>query len=368
MFFFLKRLALFGGFLLLGLEIVFRTLVPAAEMPAGYQDPDYGIMALDRNHKLDGFNSMGRLGRPRFAWHVNNFGFNSFYDYKTPTERSSPCVVVIGNSYVQGLYSDADEHLAGRIQAAMGTAAEVYNLGTSGMPLSQCPRVVEFARDTFSPDMIIIQSGSGSVKGCLRENGPIPYCQQYVWKENNFQALPPSGFSINKRNRILRKSALVRYLYYNSNFDLGGQGLVQQASQVRKPAEAEAPISQTNPKLEWAVGLVLEEIRELVPSIPILIVFDADRSALYSAGKAPARLRNSPLVEKACIGNDVHFLDLTIPFSDEYLAQGRKFNFEENYHWNPYGVGIVAKAIMAKLEQENLFGNGRLLVGSTTTE
>lgn len=366
MFSFLKRLALFGVFLLVGLEIVFRTLVPAAEMPAGYQDPQYMIMSLDRNHKLDGHNSMGRLGRPRFFWHVNNFGFNSAYDYKAPEQREKPCVVVVGNSYTQGLYSDADEHLAGQIQTAMAGGAEVYNLGTSGMPLSQCPRVVEYARDTFAPDLIIIQAGSGSVRRSLRGNGFIPFCQQYVWKENRLQALPPSRFSANKRNRLLRKSALIRYLFYNSNFNLGGQGNVQQAVQDQIPAKT--ALTDRDDKVGLAVDKVLSEIRELVPGTPILIVFDANRAAMYTTGEVPARLKNSPLLESACGRHGIYFLDLTTPFSREYLAHGRKLNFEDNYHWNPYGVGVVAKAVLAKLEAENLFGQGRLNLGSAAAE
>lgn len=366
MFSFLKRLTLFGVFLLLGLELIFRTGVPAAEMPAGYQDPEYRIMSLDREAKSDGHNTMGRLGRPRFAWHVNNFGFNSTYDYKRAAEREVPCVVVIGNSYTQGLYSNASEHLAGQLQDAMGLGAEVYNLGTSGMPLSQCPRVVEYAQDTFLPDLIVIQAGSGSVSRCLRENGRVPYCQQYTWQDNQLEALPPSRFSVSKRNRLLRRSALVRYLFYNSNFNLGGQGNVEQAVQTQeqdKPGDGD-----DDEILVAAVRKVLREIRELAPETPILIVFDADRAALYATGGKPDRLRNSPLLEEACRRHDIHFVDLTAAFSSEYLKKGRKFNFEDNYHWNPYGVGIVKDAIMDKLESDDLFSNGRLQVGPSVNE
>jgi len=368
MFLFLKRLALFSAFLLVGLELVFRTVIPAAEMPAGFQDPEYRIMALDRGAKLDGHNSMGRLGRPRFAWHVNNFGFNSFYDYKIPEDRETPCIVMIGNSYTQGLYSDVDEHLAAQLQTAMGPATEVYNLGTSGMPLSQCPRVVEYAQDTFAPSLIVIQAGSGSVKRSLRENGRVPYCQQFNWVENRLSVLPPSGFTVNKRNRLLRNSALVRYLFYNSNFNLGGQGNVEQALQDQDLVKPGTSTLEANKKMEMAVNKVLTEIRELVPHTPILIVFDADRAALYSSGDTPDRLRHSPMLESACRNHGIHFLDMTTSFSNEYLVHGRKFNFDDNYHWNPYGVGIVANTIMTKLEAENLFGNGRLIIGSTVVE
>ena len=365
MFSFLKRLALFSLFLLVGLELVFRTVIPAAEIPAGFQDPVYQIMSLDQDVRENGHNSLGRLGRPRFAWHVNNFGFDSIYDYKIPADREAPCIAVIGNSFVEGLYGDADKHLAAQIQTAMGPAAEVYNLGTSGMPLSQCPRVVEYARDTFAPSLIIIQAEAGSVVRSLRENGWAAYCQQYAWEENNLIVLPPSKFTVNKRNRMLRKSALVRYLFYNTKFNLGGQGNVVQAEQDQDPIDPEISTSESNEKLEMAINKVLSEIRELVPGTPILIIIDADRASLYSTGKTPDRLRDSPMLERICRDYGIHFLDMTTTFSDEYMAEGRKFDFEDNYHWNAYAVGIVAQAVMAKLESAGLFNNGRLVVKST---
>lgn len=354
MFSFLKRLAVFGIFLLAGLELVFRTVVPAAEMPAGFQIADYGIMALDQSHIREGHNSIGRLGRPRFRWRVNNFGFNSAYDYRTPSERDVPCAVVIGNSYVQGLYSDADEHLAGQLQEAMGGAAEVYNLGTSGMPLSQSPRVVAYARDTFAPDLIVVQAGFGSIKGSLRKNGLIPYCQQFVWKDEQLTTVPPSRFSVNKRNRLLRKSALVRYLYYNSNFDLGGQGNVQKA------VHAETPLEDRSREWELAVARVLDEISELVPDTKILFVFDANRNALYASGRAPERTEESYLLEAACRSRDMLFVDMTAAFARDYQIHRQKFNFEENYHWNPYGVGIVTREIVSRLESEGMLKLGKL--------
>lgn len=366
MFPFLKRLALFGVFLLIGLEAVFRTVIPAAEMPAGFQDPDYLIMHLDRNARPDGHLTMGRLGRPRFAWKVNNYGFNSSLDYKKPSEREAPCVAVIGNSFTEGLYNDVDEHLAGQLQTAMGDAVEVYNLGTSGMSLSQYPLMVAYARDQFAPDLIIIQAGAGSVENSLRENGSIPYCRQFTWEADRLVSLPPSGFAINQRNRMLRNSALVRYLFYNSNFNLGGQGNVQKAGQAPEPGDSGKPAQLAEQHLDVVLETVLGEFRELVPDIPILIVFDADLRALYAGGRTPDRLRNSPLLEGLCRSHGIHFVDMTTAFSTEYLARGRKFNFEDNYHWDTYGVSIVAGAIMAKLKAENLFGNGRLMTDSPT--
>lgn len=360
MFSFLTRLGLFGALLVVFLELVFRTVVPAAEMPAGFQDQEYGVMGLDVSQRKDGHNSIGRLGRPRFAWHVNNYGFNSPYDYKGPDERDVPCIVIIGNSYVQGLYSDADEHLSALLNQMLGGSAEVYNLASSGLPLSQAPRVVEFARDRFSPDLIIVQAGSGSVHGSLHNNGAVANCQQYLWADGELKAVPPSRFKINQRNRKIRMSAMVRYLYYNSNLNLGGQGQVVQAVQ-RQQDPGSRPAAGDLPAPGLVMDRVMTDIRNLVPNTPVLFVFDADRNLLYESDARPPRLKNSPVLEESALEHGYRFLDLTDAFWSEYSHSHRLFNFPDNYHWNPYGVRIVARAVLDELESIGLVEGGRFI-------
>lgn len=353
---FLVKLIVFAAFMAVALEVFFRTVVPAAQMPAGYQDPVARIMALDSKSDLEGSNTLGRLGRPTFRWHINNYGFNSAIDYKRPADRNRPCVVVIGNSYTQGLYSDVRETLAGRLQTALGDAAEVYNLGASGMPLSQCPLVVRFAQAEFDPALIIIQAGSGSLVRSIRSTGVVPYCQQYAVQGDTLNPLPPSRFQVNRKNRILRKSALVRYLFYNVNLNLGGGDVVQAAP--AKDGDANALGGVPSEVFRLVMDRVLEEIAVQAPETPLLLVFDADRNAMYSADAMPPPLAESPFVASACAGRDVPFLDLTSAFWSEFEEQGKPFNFTDNYHWNPYGVEVVSRAIMAELDRLGLAPTG----------
>jgi hypothetical protein len=181
---------------------------------------------------------------------------------------------------------------------------------------------------------------------------------------DSLKTLPPSTFVVNQRNRKIRTSALVRYLYYNSNLNLGGQGNVQKAVQDSEAEAAGAAQDENREYLSRAVTETLGEIRALVPGTPVLFVFDADRNALYASGKKPLRLRNSPLLQNACPDFGYRFLDLTEALSGRYLKEGKPFNFPDNYHWNPYGVEVVAQAIMAELESLGWFQDGRLQIAS----
>lgn len=345
---FLLKLMAFPLFLALFLELLFRTLVPAAEMPAGFQDQEHMIMALDRDSPLDGTHTLGRLGRPAFRWHINNYGFNSATDYRPAASRTKPCVAVIGDSYTQGLYSNVEDHLSGRLQMALGDSCEVYNLATSGMPFSQCAPVVRFAEAHFDPDLIIIQAGSSSLVRSLRTTGLVRYCQQYVVDGDTLKALPPTTFTVNKRNRLLRKSALVRYLYHNANLNLRGAGDIVKAMEdaSENPDELHGV---PRALCDSVLDKIFAEIAVASPGTPVLVVFDANRNALYGSATRPPRLAESPVVEAGCRRNGIHFLDLTDAFWDEYGRTGRRFDFSNNYHWNPYGVEVVARAIHGEL-------------------
>ncbi len=349
MFLFLKKMILFCGLLLLGLEIVFRFVFPAANMPYGQQIKDFGIMALERGGATSGHNTMGRFSRPAFRWQVNQAGFNSAIEYVAGADRALPCAVVVGNSYVQGLYGNVEDHLAGQLHQKMSGLMEVYNLGTSGMPFSQAPLVARFAADRYSPELIIIQTGSGSVTNSLRRNGKVPYCQQYSFQDGELVTHPPSKFVVNRKNRLARHSALVRYLYYNANYNLGGKGLVQDAVQQDRDAPAPTVSESLSAPLGLALRAAVSEIRAAAPEARVLVLCDADRKSMYTAGAKPARLVNSPLLENVCEESGFAFLDLTESFWTEYQRSGKKFNFEDNYHWNPYGISVVTEAIMTKL-------------------
>ena len=340
---FLFRFAAFSVFLLVVLELAFRTLLPAAREPATIQIGEYGILAMDRSQGESGAKTLGRFCRPAYRWHINNDGFNSSIDYLPADRRGKPCAVVIGNSYALGLYGDVDETLAARLDAGLGDGMDVYNLAVSGMPLSQVPLVARFAAERYDPALIIIQCSARSVAGSLKSTGSNPYNRQYVLEDSALKRKQPASFTPNRYKHILLESALLRYLLYNANYNVFGGGLEQDAGD-RPQAAAANDSTET---------LILEEtfrdIAKAAPGARVLVVLDADRAAMYGAAKEPARLPDSDGLARACRNRGYDFLDLTDAFWNAYRRDGRKFDFEDNYHWNPYGVGVVANAVLGEL-------------------
>jgi hypothetical protein len=345
---FFLRLAVFLAVAAVALELLFRTVVPASQMPASHQDPVHGIMRQETRAFRTGRHTMGRLGRPAFRWRVNNDGFNSATEYLPVDRRQRPCVAVIGNCFVQGLHSDVEDHLAARLEREFAEQTAFYNLSAAGLPLSQAPLVVAFAVANYRPDLIVIQADGDSVKRSLRSNGNVPYSRQYQVSGDTIRALPPSPFQASEGKRLLRRSALVRYVHYN---------LRSSPTRAVPPA---ASADRPDPGVPDSVYTVLFDrtLRDIVAAAegtPLFFVFDADRQAIYGGDARPDPVPLIRLAGAACARAGVASLDLTDAFWQEYNARGRRFEFRHDHRWNPYGVGVVARAVAAELRRTGLF-------------
>jgi len=350
---FLGRLLGFSVLALFVLEVFFRWLLPAADMPRGYQDPEFGIMLHDTTSARSGLHTLGRFGRPAFTWHINNYGANAAEDFQPAETRQRRCIVAIGNSYLQGLYSDVDAHLSACLQRKLADDVAVYNLGTSGLTFSQCINVAAFARHHFSPDLILIQAGHASLRNSIRDLRFVPYSAQYTLTDTGYVLREPSRFQVSRKNRLLRGSALVRYLFFNANINLGG-GIVQEAG--RNAADAHEPEKRAREEamMREVLELTLTRLLAENPGVPVLVLLDTDRSRMYETGGEVAPLADAPIYRDVCAETGVHFIDLSERFAREYRANGRRFEFADNYHWDSYGVEIVADEIAEYLASSGL--------------
>jgi lysophospholipase L1-like esterase len=350
---FLGRLLGFSIFAFLVMEAFFHWLVPAADVPRGYQYPEFQIMLHDTTSARSGVNTRGRWARPAFTWHINNYGANAAEDFKSAENRKRPCIVAIGNSYLQGLYSNVDAHLSARLERKLDNKVAVYNLGTSGVTLSQYVRVARFARHHFSPNMILLQTSLSSLRNSIRDLKFVPYSAQYAVSDTGFVLGKPTRFHVSRKNRLLRGSALVRYLFFNANFTLGG-GIVQEAVQKPVREDDQEHRRREETMMREVLELILTRLLEENPGVPVLVVVDTDRLKIYETGGEVSPLAVAPIYRDVCARTGVHLVDISERFAREYRANGRRFEFADNYHWDPYGVEIVADEVVRYMTSSGL--------------
>ena len=93
---------------LLFLELFFRFIIPAAEAPTPYMDPEYQILRYNPDENTSGTFAYGKFSTHRFKWNINNEGWNAPYDYYPKTENRQ-LIAVIGDSYIDARQVNYDE-------------------------------------------------------------------------------------------------------------------------------------------------------------------------------------------------------------------------------------------------------------------
>ena len=85
---------------------------------------------------------------------TNNYGHIAPFDF----HKDSAPVIVLGDSFVEGLMNAYPETLQGRLGALLGDPQSVYGLGVSGLSISDYLALSRLARDEFKPAAAVVLS------------------------------------------------------------------------------------------------------------------------------------------------------------------------------------------------------------------
>lgn len=350
----LRLLARAGAFavLCLGLlEVFFRFVLPAREVPYPWQEPEFGLMLYEQR-VTDGLFTSGRLAEQRSPWHINRTGWNAGIEYLPASERGRPAVAVIGDSQGEGFYVSWDEHIAGRLTTLSGGQIEGHSYGGSAYQLPTYVRVARYlAKHRIDPEVLVFLLNRGDFWSSVRELGRAR-AQLATWSIDAagvFTEHPPAPYRSTVFRRFMRESAFVRYLVFNANLNPVADGPVEigMVQRSRYPEAEEHVQKRIVPITEH----FLDEVARALPRARVLFVVDADRREIHQ-GKVPARLEFSALVEGVCQRRGCGFIDMTDRMVADWAAHQAPFHFAHNAHWNARGHAIHAEAIHAWLVAE----------------
>jgi hypothetical protein len=354
---FLWRGATFGAFFVLIAELFFRTVVPSSQPPFQTYDPEFGILRLEGSPARNGQFTVGRLARDRTRWRLNQAGWNSPREYAALGERDRPCIAIIGNSYVEGFYADVDSGLTAALERELEMRSVAYNFGKSGVNAPQMLRVSGYVQHHFAPETFVFVLNYGSLRSAVRNFGFLVSNEQYEWTEDKITLIPPTEYRPNRLMRLHTYSAFVRYLYHNAGVLKTRAAIRQEAVQRNDPLTA-SKVADEIPMLTSAARDILRRTREAHPQARILFVMDGDRRRMYESHSRPDSLRESPIWQAACREFGCEFLDLTDAFWAAYARDGRPLDLASNYHWNQYGMAVVAREIAGILREPSPLSTG----------
>jgi hypothetical protein len=172
---FLRSFLLFAAVLILLLEVVFCTVIPAREKPFTVSKGTFNLFRYDAPEGTEGTFSRGSYSEIQALWRINNDGWISRIRYRPRDERTRPAIAVFGNSYVEGFRVDVDSNVSAVLQRLTHDRYEVFNCGVSDASVSHYIQVSRYIRETYDPEIqIFVVNGNANLYFSLARRGRRP--------------------------------------------------------------------------------------------------------------------------------------------------------------------------------------------------
>jgi hypothetical protein len=333
----------------------------------------------------------------------NSQGFLANYDYDA--KATTPLVAVVGDSMMEALHISFVDSLTGRLQRALGSRGRAYVFAQSGAPLSQYVAYAHHACTVYKPDRLIVSIvGNDFDESVSTKRLRDGFFHLYERPDHGFDHKltpwhPPSFVE-----RVSRNSSLALYFARNLSVrSLGswfrpsagnsdtertnattGQNSGRPAEKA--PSEVEQSIENAPNEVAQPVETIPNELKQYVGMTPaaaseqrldegyrviawfldalpqqaclesrnIILIVDAPRPHIYEAiTLAYARtsyfgkMRHS-LIEQAK-ARDFKVIDLEPVFLASFAADGQRFEYPTDPHWNPHAHEVVAAATLEAL-------------------
>lgn len=306
---------------------------------------------------------------PRFELVVhgrtNNLGWVNDQDYDSTA--TTPLLAIIGDSYVEALMVPYRETLQGRLAAQVGPRARVYSFGASGAPLAHYLMEADYARRIFHPTSAAVVVVGNDFDESLRRYKVAPGLWGFAEDSAGHLQLQREDYQPVGWKRLIRKSALVRYLVLNVKVDamIAGWRARRAAGSATKSDTAVFAGNVRAVADSTRLALSRRAVDEFLARLPsasgvapacLALIVDGVRPQLYdphavAAGDASyfGQMRGY-LMQRARAGG-FQVVDMQPPFIAEHARTHQIFEYPEDGHWNGLGHGIAA----AELQKTTAF-------------
>jgi hypothetical protein len=329
------------------LEVFFRYGIPAMSRPRPCFDEDDRIFKFCPNGG-EGLATFGKVAQQRGRWRINNHGWNSPIDYRAKKDR--PRIAVIGDSYIEAFHVDTDKSYPSLMRSKIGSRYDVYSFGISGASLSEYLNISRYVNRHFDPDVLIFNVRYNDFDESVLELNPgaTHMLLLSITDRSITESVPRPNYSFSQyslKRRILRKSAVLRYLIHNLKVQrvirsLRSDGTYSENIEIDD-------VERNRYLVERAAGYVFGRLEEENQGKRVIIVMGAPTHAIYAGTVGQSRvLFLNDLVAGLCSAHGFELLDLTEPMSLDYEANHNAFNSPWDAHWNEYGHEFVSRQVL----------------------
>lgn len=309
--------------------------------------------------------------------HVNSSGFVNDRDYEA--DATSPLLAVIGDSYVEATMVPYAETIQGRLAAEVAQHGRVYSFAASGAPLSQYLAWARHAREVYRPDAMVFVIVGNDFDESLLAYRQWPGFHHYAEDSGGILKLIRIDYEPNPWRALAQHSALVRYLLFNvqvmpilvrSKSALGKvwERLTSSRSDRATDGEQDVITRETDGAVKGrqflgnvprvvkakrivdakrAIDAFFRDLPDMAGLAPARILFVVDGIRYPSVAHDPKdyfiNMRRYFMARARAF--DYGTIDMDHHFLPEHKANGTRFEFPTDGHWNAAAHALAAQAV-----------------------
>ena len=295
---------------------------------------------------------------------INAQGWNStkpqYQHERTPGRLR---IAVVGDSYVQASYVDADKAFPEVIERqlrARGIDAEVLRFGMDGAPLSQYLHMLRHEVAAYQPDLVLVQLIHNDFDESfrfLKTRYASSFLKLDVDEEGRVTEFPPADFQRSIAD-VLRSSAMFRYLYYETNLYIAAKSWTARyfwgsKDEAYDPAFIVSAVDTRNlddvPHMTRVARHIIAEMKNLADErgFKLALSMDGVRETIYGRHDEATRKVEAlnAIAKDAADAEGVPFLDLTATFRTTHALTRQPLEYTYDWHWNAQANEIVGETL-----------------------
>jgi len=299
----------------------------------------------------------------------NNYGFINEQQYRPKDNK--PLIAVIGDSYVEALPNSYASSFYGKLQSSL-VNCRVYSFGVSGAPLSQYLAWAKFAQNEFNPQIMIIPIIANDFDESFYKYKKTRGFHYFIDEGKSNEILLHRVDRIDSSIRkLLFKSSLFRHLFFNLH--IGSKFWELKNSFIKFIQNDKTPLryignvpaivtkeQEKDGRLATDLFLANLPVLSKINTSKILFIVDGIRPNLYAeeeygrVGLSYWQKMHDYFIYRAKLAG-YNVIDMQPVFTKHFNQHGKRFEYENDGHWNDLAHNLVAQQIInSKLLRDEL--------------
>lgn len=287
---------------------------------------------------------------------INENGWNSHHKKYFIERNHKTRIAVIGDSYIAALEPGYSKAIPFLLEQQLGPENfEVYNFGIAAAHLAQYLHMFRNEVLKYSPDIIVFvvihNDFASSYK--RKEVNSGRYGETFltfsISPDGKIKEIPPKAYN-SDWDRLL-DLRLIRFTFFQ--YKLMTQVNAIKSLLLNEQYKANVNIKdfeEGDKNSKILADYVVKNISSLAKEKQIRLVFamNGDTQSIYhpnSNEETNVALKLNDMMKQTVRNFGGEFIDLQKTFRDDYKVNHKKFEFERDGHWNPYGHQVVTTSV-----------------------